>query len=200
MPHSFAQCLHRGSSCPALRRTVVLKAFLGHVPECSRTWDRESCGLLSGGSASLGLCHFPASPLLLICPFMQSSALNLSGCGHPTGPLSLGTVLSGVPLRKGPATLCFPVSLGGVWADTLCGKAKTASWRRVAQRPGLQAPFLLCPAQPRRQRCFSEAMKDPLAVGLRLLEAAAKIWGRGFSFCRSAVDVGGCGRHLCSSY
>ena len=69
----FALCLHRESGFPVLRRIVVLRAFLGCMPECSRTWGRDSCGSFSKGSAMDGFSvNLPAFPLLLFCSLFLS--------------------------------------------------------------------------------------------------------------------------------
>lgn len=88
---------------------------------------------------------------------------------------SLGSVLSGVPLKKGPAAPCFPACHPGwgvgqhvVWQGL---NHKLADSSPIAQRPGLQAPFLLHPLPGPENKGASQ---NPVALGLRLLEAAAE--------------------------
>ena len=108
-----------------MRKIVVLRAFLGLVPECFKTWDRDSCGLFSRGSATIGISvtslPFP-SPFSALSLYGEPYAY-LPGCSHPTSPLS--KFVSFTVSLSGRGQLPFaslPASLVGVWASTLCGK------------------------------------------------------------------------------
>lgn len=164
----------------ALRKTVVLRAFLGHVPECSGKWDRASCGLLGRGSATtLGLSPFP----FLLCPFIESPTLTFLAVVTP-----LAFSLRGVPVGQAPRPLlpCPPAWIGcGPAACVASPNRKLAQSRPEAQPPGFLPPV---PAVQSGQRRFS----GPLAVGLSLLESAAESWEEGgteLAFCMSDGNV-----------
>lgn len=100
-----------GIQFPSPGKTVVLRAFLGHVPERSGNWDRNSRGLLSRASAALGISaiRLPFPSLFLLCPFMNSP-LSVLPRGHPASPLPRGVCLSGRARR--PLLFCLPAWVG----------------------------------------------------------------------------------------
>lgn len=111
LPHYLPSAYMGDPVSFALRKTVVLRAFLGHVPECSGKWDRASCGLLGRGSATtLGLSPFP----FLLCPFIESPTLTFLAVVTPPA-----FSLSGAPVEQAP----LPASLDRVWASSLCGES-----------------------------------------------------------------------------
>lgn len=106
LPHYLPSVYTGDPVSLTLRKTVVLRAFLGHVPECSGKWDRDSCGLLSRGSAALG--HFPFP--FLLCPFIESPTVTFLAVVTPPALRPEWRPSRAGPSR--PLLSCLPAWMG----------------------------------------------------------------------------------------
>lgn len=115
LPHYLPSVYTGDPVSLALRKTVVLRAFLGRVPECSGKWDKDSGGLLSRGSATRGRSPFP----VLLCPCIESPTVTFLAAVTPPALRPEWR-----PSRAGPRCPCLlPASLDGAWASTMCGES-----------------------------------------------------------------------------
>lgn len=104
-------------------------------------------------------------------------------------------VLPGVPLRKELAALCFPSCQPGwgrgeaPWQDL---NHKLAKGSTMAQKSGLQAPFLLHPLPSPEDKGVSHRPHGP---GPETPGTETQKWGEGASPCMSGTGRGSFSMH-----
>lgn len=137
LPHSFAPGLQRDPTFLTPGKIVVLRIFLGHVPECSGTWERDSC--------SLATFRFSATPLslpslFLLFPFNESPVLTFLAvvtppCSARVWSLSFRVSLSG--RDQLPLLSCLP-DWGGCGLAPCMARPKPQAVREQPSSPKVQ--------------------------------------------------------------
>lgn len=135
LPHYLPSVYTGDPVSLALRKTVVLRAFLGHVPECSGKWDRDSCG------CSAGISH----PWLLSFP-LSALSLYRESCSYLPGPPSRVAPLTG--RAQPPLLSCLPAWMGrGAAPRVVSPEPQAGRGPPTGPASGLPSSCTRCPAR-----------------------------------------------------